>query len=149
MDRLYLKSNLTCFCRNIDIFYSKPECVHIKSGWIRGRTRSHNGEIVSWPPTHTLSHPPPHFNHDCHKISLYCSVVFFAFNIDLFLAAQHIVQRQDGGVRVPVVWAGVPGADHGHGAELGGGTWRRLQAQVKHTRWFFRWHSKFYEWKAM
>ena len=48
------------------------------------------------------------------------SVVFFTFNIDLFLAAQHIVQRQDGGVRVPVVRAGVPGADHG--AELGGGT---------------------------
>ena len=77
MDRLYLKSNLTCFCRNIDIFYSKPECVHIKSGWIRGRTRSHNGEIVSWPPTHTLSHPPPHFNNDCHKISPYCTMLSF------------------------------------------------------------------------
>ena len=52
------------------------------------------------------------------------SVVYFTFNIDLFLAAQHIVQRQDGGVRVPVVRAGVPGADHGadDGAELGGGT---------------------------
>ena len=80
MDRLYLTSNLTCFCRNIVIFYSKLECVHIKSGWIRGRTRSHNGEIVSWPPTYTLSHPPPHFNHDCHKISLrclYCTVLSF------------------------------------------------------------------------
>ena len=64
------------------------------------------------------------------------SVVFFTFDIDLFLAAQHIVQRQDGGVRVPVVRAGVPGADHG--AEPGGGTRCRLQAQVKHTCWFFR-----------
>ena len=32
------------------------------------------------PPTHTLSHPPPHFNHDCHKISLkcqYCTMLSF------------------------------------------------------------------------
>ena len=150
MDRLYLTSNLTCFCRNIVIFYSKLECVHIKSGWIRGRTRSHNGEIVSWPPTHpqpsaTTFQPwlPQNFT----KMPILHNAVFFTFNIDLFLAAQHIVQRQDGGVRVPVVRAGVPGADHG--AELGGGTRCRLQAQVKHTRWFFRWHSKFYECKVI